>query len=410
MAEQGRKSTIKFKASKQNWYCCNPFKKHRKFRKGKLVAVNRKMVNSAKSIGISMNTNQQLCNGCRVNMIRRVNMKESKKSKEIQEERKGEHAAVFVESMDIVNEETRESVDSSHSSGGSSTHSEFEAPIDPIDKTKIMENLNALLAQLKMETVNSKKLRSSSFSKAILAELNNKLSNLFGISDERIVEREEMILQLKAKFAETSDQNDRFRILSVLPKSWSAHRIQEEFQTSFHIARIVKGLVEQQGVMCSQSRKIDSRILPAETVDKVKQFFEDDDISRPCAGKREYKSYKENNEKVQKQRRLVLMNLREAYELFCKEHTNVKIGFTKFTMCRPPHCILALESYGTHSTCVCIYHQNATLTCDSLKRSGICPELDGFKSFFNMMLCAEAQRTEKCYMLECQKCPGKSVA
>lgn len=174
-----------------------------------------------------------------------------------------------------------------------------------------------------------------------------------------------MMPQLKGKFAKTSDRDDRFRILSVLPKSWPVNRIQTEFGTTQHMAKKVKKLVQQQGIMCSQNRKISSRTLPAATIEKVKQFFEDDDVSRPCSGKREYKTYNENMEKVTKQRRLVLMNLREAYELFCRENKDIKIGFTKFTLCRPPHCILALESYGTHSSCVCIYHQNTTLVCEA---------------------------------------------
>lgn len=274
---------------------------------------------------------------------------------------------------------------------------------------KILQKLNDLLLELNLETVDTQKLRSTTFSKSVLEQLNNKLLGLFGVYDGRITEYEEMMLQLKGKFAETNERNDKYRILSVLPKSWSVNRIEAEFQTTNHMARTVKKLVERQGVMCSQHRRIGPRTLPAATVEKEELFFESDDISRPCAGKRDYKTYKEDGKKITKQRRLVLMNLREAYELFCKDNEDVKIGFTKFTLCRPPHCILALESYGTHSTCVCIYHQNITLICDALKRSGIYPQINGFKSFFEIMLCAEEERTDECYLLNCEHCPGKSA-
>lgn len=404
MAKKGRKRSAYKTRSKKLKSCCNPFGKHGIRHNCKKV--NHTVIAAAQAINISLNTNQNICSSCRKRII------EKNKKKGTQKIELVDFDVEVTTPMELSGGETTESkVESDHGSNDkidssdSSSHSEFEPSIDKMEKIK---KLNALLMQLNLETVNTKKLRSTSYAKSVLAQLNNKLSELFGVFDERITEREEIVLQLKGKFAETSDQNDRFRVLSVLPKSWSINRIQSEFQTTHHMALTVKRFVERQGVMCSQSRKIGPRTLPPATIDRVKQFFEDDDISRPCAGKRDYKTYYENMEKVTKQRRLVLMNLREAYEIFCKENNDVKIGFTKFTMCRPPHCILALESYGTHATCVCIYHQNTTLVCDALKRSGICPDLQDFKGFFDLMLCAEAERTNECYLLKCEICPGKS--
>lgn len=64
--------------------------------------------------------------------------------------------------------------------------------------------------------------------------------------------------------------------------------------------------------------------------------------------------------KVHKQKKLILSNLKDLYALFKKEYPSVKIGFTKFSMLRPSHCVLAGSS-GTHTVCVCIYHQNVKL-------------------------------------------------
>ena len=43
--------------------------------------------------------------------------------------------------------------------------------------------------------------------------------------------------------------------------------------------------------------------LPNETLEKVKQFYQSDEISRECAGKKEYVSMEVNGEKVKVQRR-----------------------------------------------------------------------------------------------------------
>lgn len=48
------------------------------------------------------------------------------------------------------------------------------------------------------------------------------------------------------------------------------------------------------------------------------------------------------------------------YANFKNTHPNVKIGLSKFCSLRPKCCELAGSS-GTHSVCVCIYHQNIKL-------------------------------------------------
>lgn len=67
-----------------------------------------------------------------------------------------------------------------------------------------------------------------------------------------------------------------------------------------------------------------------------------------------------NNQKQKVQKRLLLLNLNEIYRYFKEEKPEIKIGFSKFCTLRPPNCVLAGSS-GTHSICVCSYHQNVKL-------------------------------------------------
>ncbi len=72
-------------------------------------------------------------------------------------------------------------------------------------------------------------------------------------------------------------------------------------------------------------------------------------------------SVRQGDSRVQLQKRLILSNLKEAYELFKQQNPTKTIGFSKFADLRPKHCILAGAS-GTHSICVCIViHQNVIL-------------------------------------------------
>ena len=60
------------------------------------------------------------------------------------------------------------------------------------------------------------------------------------------------------------------------------------------------------------------------------------------------------------QKRLILGNLREIYQLFKERFPSQSVGFSKFAKLRPKHCVLAGAS-GTHAVCVCTIHQNVKL-------------------------------------------------
>lgn len=117
---------------------------------------------------------------------------------------------------------------------------------------------------------------------------------------------------------------------------------------------------------------------------------------------RDYVEFKENGEKCGAQRRLVLMNLKEAYELFKKDHVRDKIGFSKFASLRPPECVLAGSTYGIHVTCVCVYHQNVKLIFDTMKSIGLLRDVPTYQSLFDIMLCGTV--TDSCRLNDCESC------
>ena len=66
----------------------------------------------------------------------------------------------------------------------------------------------------------------------------------------------------------------------------------------------------------------------------VKEFYLRNDMQTP--GKRDYVTIRRNGEKIQVQKRYMLMILREAHALFVEENgANIKIGKSKFAELRP---------------------------------------------------------------------------
>ena len=67
-------------------------------------------------------------------------------------------------------------------------------------------------------------------------------------------------------------------MLTVLPKSWSVKKIQQEFGVSEYLVRQSKKLVEERGIL-SLPPPLRGPSLPSEIVDTVCIFYESDDIT-----------------------------------------------------------------------------------------------------------------------------------
>lgn len=87
-----------------------------------------------------------------------------------------------------------------------------------------------------------------------------------------------------------------------------------------------KSLVHDKGILCDANKRIGTKFVHEDTAKKIKEFYYSDDISRACPGIREYIMKSDaNGEKEKVQRRLILMNLREAYILFKDEFKDARM-------------------------------------------------------------------------------------
>ena len=110
--------------------------------------------------------------------------------------------------------------------------------------------------------------------------------------------------------------------------------------------------------------------------------------------------------RVHFQKRLVVSNLKEAYQLFKDKFPTKSIIFSKFDELRPKHCILVGAS-GTHAMCVCTIHHNVKLMMVGAKIPDIILDSVALKTYdhcFAHIICNPP--SPDCYLSNCSSCPG----
>lgn len=95
-----------------------------------------------------------------------------------------------------------------------------------------------------------------------------------------------MINQIKEKLV-NSTTAQKYLALSVLPKSWTAYKIQNEFGVTRHLAETVKQLVTEQGILAVPPPRC-GKILNARVEKSITDFYNSDEVSRAMPGKRDY--------------------------------------------------------------------------------------------------------------------------
>jgi len=286
-----------------------------------------------------------------------------------------------------------------------------DKPCDDVDDDYVgpqdLELINQCLKTIGETPVAKKKLVHTSYTKEKLTKIKNA-----GILPSRMISKlddgHEIIAQLKEKFYTCTDRSQKVQILTILPKSWSVKRIQEEFSVTNYMARKAKELAKNYGILSSPNPKHGCS-LPAETIRLVQSFYELDEVSRIMPGKKDFVSIREGDHRVHVQKRLILGNLKEIYLQFKEKHPKEKVGFSKFAELRPRNCILAGAS-GTHVVCVCTIHQNIKLMMVGGKISELTAHEDvplkEYNHCLSKIMCNPPH--PDCYFRLCSSCPGTS--
>ena len=215
--------------------------------------------------------------------------------------------------------------------------------------------------------------------------------------------------QMKDKFS-TMDKNDQYRVLTAMPQESTVEFLKKTFNITDHQAKRAKAVQAEHGIFSTPNTKPGRRI-PEETILKVKQFYESDDVSRQMPGKKDSVSMVVDGVKQQVQKRLILLTQYEAFILFKEKYPEVKLGFSKFAEARPKNVVLP-GSAGTHNVCVCTYHQNSKLMLSNSQIASkkefkkiVGDSYEGeirYEHLVAKMICNPPR--EECWLATCEQC------
>lgn len=390
-----------------NKVCCDPFSKHAKKHGANLKDVTDNIFMQCRNLKLSGDIKIEvkkktfICEDCRKRVSRlHGQLRNSEQNEECVEKSKIPRTSVPKSNV------SDHQYDSATPSG--STDYLDLSPLQKhiIDVPDVKTKLNDLLRALNLNVIDENLFRGKVYKENLLSLLNKGLSDLFEFEANSCVDSV-IIQQLKSKFGEPDvTREDQTRILSILPKSWSTQKMSQEFGVSIYLAKKVKTLVSKRGILYDMESKR-GRPLDHILAEIVQEFYRSDNISRSCPGIKEYTTINENGVKEKVQRRLVMMNLNEAFEQFKIENPEKQIGFSKFAELRPKECVLAGQTHGIHVVCVCEKHQNVSLKFDALKKNQLLT-LDKLNDVLNSLLCEN--RTEKCSLAKCTKCLPDSMS
>ena len=186
----------------------------------------------------------------------------------------------------------------------------------------------------------------------------------------------------------------------MVPSSWSIEKTANDFNVSEYMVRRARELKSNHAILAELVVK-KGKMLSADVKLRVTEFYENDEISRLCPGKKDYVSIKIDGSKVQKQKRLLLANIKELYHSFKEQNPDCKVGISKFYELRPQWCI-SVGVKGTNSVCVCEIHQNLKLMLAALK-----PLKLDYKQLMAHQVCDISAR--ECMLHRCPNCPNKDA-
>ena len=196
-----------------------------------------------------------------------------------------------------------------------------------------------------------------------------------------------------------SNRERKFKLLTLVPNDWPVQKTCEFFWVSEYAVRQARNLRAEKGILASpQNYSRDG--LSSETKQFITKLYEKDEVSRLLSGKKDCISVKlTDGSKTGVQKRLLLSDVSEICIHFKDENANVSVGFSTFATLRPKCCVTVSAS-GSHSLCVCTYHQNVELML-----SAVNPALD-CKYVLSFFVCDICNQT--CMLHHCDDCPSET--
>ena len=287
--------------------------------------------------------------------------------------------------------------------GDPTSHIDHDDDTEHIPNDYLKEKLNSSLTSMdispiKMHAVSSHSRVAHGKKKLLQVQqtLKSEISTALNIDPENLNENvppkiykyihgkardmDRLIEKIKEKMV-ISNRNQKIQLLTLVPTSWSYKNIDQEFNVTNYMARTSRELLQNK-VIPSYPEKKKGKEISQDVVDKIIDFYCDDENSTQMPGKKDFASI---SRRTHMQKRLILSNLKELYAKVKNTYPDIKIGFSTFCLHRLKWCITVGAS-GTHTVCVCTIHQNVKLMISAVKLS------KDYHELIDMIVCSRANR------------------
>jgi hypothetical protein len=390
-------------------YCCDPFKGHKNHVKGSLSIITSELAEAC-SQSIKLIPGKKICPRCRKALCESHRLHPVEHVSNLAAHSEPHHVELCSE--DLVEEEHLPSDD--------------DTPF--MIKEDSMNNLNKSLEVIGESPLKKMKLSKVQLQKKSINKLQNvtdkvreKLQNALEIqvdwpavvaqssSNEcRAMERDANALQtlmmdIKAKIEVSRTSDEKVSLLTLVPDHWTRQSIINIFGVSDYLVRQARKLKTEKGILGNRDRNVIGKRLPKSMQTSIVCFYcEDDEFGRMCSGAKDFVTLKDiNGHKERHQKRLLLGNLKELYLAWKEQREKANqstCGFSTFACLRPKWCVLSGSS-GTHTVCVCTYHQNVKLQVYALQNKSI-----DWKALLDISVCSTENMD--CMMHTCTACQG----
>ena len=104
--------------------------------------------------------------------------------------------------------------------------------------------------------------------------------------------------------------------------------------------------------------------LSEQTLNRVTEFYQRDDISRQAPRRKDATSVQmADGTKTKLQTRDLTSSIKETHAMFQDEYPDAKVGESKFAELRPQHVLLSNKL--PHNVCLCKSHENLIAAIDA---------------------------------------------
>ena len=177
----------------------------------------------------------------------------------------------------------------------------------------------------------------------------------------------ECLNETKAKGGQCKEQKQAHDILkyAILKTVAKRYRIKRHLLSNMHLNKNAKHEKSRDTWWEAKPRKKRKDCLKDFVKQDVAMFFMSEEISREVPNKREVVTIKGDDKKERVSKHVMIMTMKDAFELFKRKHKDVKIGFTSFCKLKPKQVRKVSET--NKRSCLCQICCNAALKEEAMK-------------------------------------------